>query len=160
MSCHRPAVRATAGYPASRLCPNHKAKGSFSSPGTACCAFPTLAPRERGDRHMQPCISLKAEGMPRQRGFLSMRVYYTELWRQALARNRQHPTDPTLISQRMLCVPRGDATAKRLSLNAGFYRHAENTRLRQAATADHRTDSDVPATALLSQRFSAWREPY
>ena len=98
--------------------------------------------------------------MPRQRGFRSMRAYYTVLWRLALESNRQHPTDPTLISQRMLCFPRCCASAKRLLLYAGFSCHAANTRLRPAATAAHRTDSDFPATALLSQRFSPWREPH
>ena len=103
----------------------------------------------------------QAEGMPRQRGFLSMRVhYYTMLWRPAPASSRQHPTDPTLISQRMLCFPRGDAPAKRLSLYAGFSHRAGNTRLRQATNAAHRTDSDFQATAMLSRRVSAWREPH
>ena len=169
MSCHRPAVPARAGSPASRPFPDPKAKGSFSSPGAACCIFPRQAPVEPSDRHVPFLKALstgastvlsQAEGMPRHRGFRSMRVYYTMLWRQALARNRQHPTHPTLISQRMLCVPRGDARAKSLSLNAGFSRHADNTRLRQAATAAHRTDSDIPATAMLSQRFSAWHESH
>ena len=72
---------------------------------------------------------------------------------------QEHLTDPTLISQRMLCFPRGDARAKKLSLYEGFSHSATNTRLRQAATAAHRTDSDFPATAMLSQRFSAWHEP-
>ena len=80
-----------------------------------------------------------------------MRVYYKQ---------QQHPTDPTLISQRMLCFPRWDARAKRLLLYAGFSHHAANTRLRQAATAAHRTDSDFPATAMLSQRFSALPETH
>ena len=96
--------------------------------------------------------------MPRQSRFRSMRAYYTVLWRLALASSRQHPTDPTLISQRMLCFPRWDVLAKRLSLYAGFSHRAANTRLRQATKAAHRTDSDFPATALLSQRFAAWRE--
>ena len=62
----------------------------------------------------------QAQGMPRQRGFRSMWVYYTVLWRLAPESSRQHPTDPTLISQRLLCFPSGDAPAKRLSLYAGF----------------------------------------
>ena len=49
-----------------------------------------------------------------------MRVYYTVLWRLVPASSRQHPTDPTMISQRMLSFPRGDDPAKRLSLYAGF----------------------------------------
>ena len=61
-----------------------------------------------------------------------MRVYDTVLFRLAPASSMQHPTDPTLISQRMLCFPRGDAPAKRLSLYAGFCHRAGNTRLRQA----------------------------
>ena len=32
----------------------------------------------------------------------------------------EHTTDPTLISQRMLCFPRGFARAKSLSLYAGY----------------------------------------
>ena len=60
----------------------------------------------------------------------------------------------------MLCIFRGDAPAKRLSLYAGFSHRAANTRLRQATKAAHRTDSDVPATAVLTQRISAWREPH
>ena len=51
----------------------------------------------------------------------------------------------------MLCFPRGDARAKRLSLYAGFSHSAANTRLRQATKAAHRTDSDFPATAMLSK---------
>ena len=74
------------------------------------------------------------------------------------AGKQEHPTDPSLISQRMLCFPRGDARAKRLSLYAGFSHSAANTRLRQATKAAHRTDSDFPGTAMLSQRFSAWHE--
>lgn len=73
-------------------------------------------------------------------------------------KQQHHPTDPTLISQRMLCFPRGDAWAKRLLLYAGFSHSATNTRLRQATKAAHRTLSDFPATAMLSQRFSAWHE--
>ena len=91
--------------------------------------------------------------MPRPRGFRSMRVYYTVLWRLALASSRQHPTDPTLISQRMLCFPRGDAPAKRLSLYAGFSHCAANTRQRQAPRAAHRTDSDSPATPCFRRGF-------
>ena len=41
----------------------------------------------------------------------------------------------------------------------GFSGPAANTRLRQAATAALRTDSDFPAPAMLSQRFSAWHDP-
>ena len=89
-----------------------------------------------------------------------MQVYCTVLWRLAPASSRQHPTDPTLISQRILCFPRGDAPAKRLSLYAGFSHRAANTRLRQATISAHRTDSDFPATAMLSQRFPAWRQPH
>ena len=89
-----------------------------------------------------------------------MRVYYTMLWKLAPASSRQHGTEATLISIRMLSSPRGDAQAMRLSLYAGFSHRAANTRLRKVAKAAHRTNSDFPATAMLSQRLSAWREPH
>lgn len=34
------------------------------------------------------------------------------------------------------------------------------SRLKQAGTAARRTDSDFPVNAMLSQSFSAWREPH
>ena len=36
-----------------------------------------------------------------------MWVYYTVLWRLAPASSRQHPTDPTLISQKCCAFPEG-----------------------------------------------------
>ena len=97
--------------------------------------------------------------MPRQRGFRSIRVYYTVRWRLAPASCRQHPTDTILISQRCFAFPEG-MRRQRLSLYAGFSHRAANTRLRQATKAAHRTDCDFPETAMLSQRFSAWHEPH
>ena len=67
-------------------------------------------------------------------------------------KEQKHPSDPTLNSQRMLCFPRGDARAKRLSIYAGFSHRAANPRLRQAARGDKRTDSDFTKNAVLSKR--------
>ena len=62
-----------------------------------------------------------------------------------------HHTHPILISQRMLCFPRGDARAKRLSLYAAFS-HRE-TGLRQAA--------EEPAEpTLISQRLLCFRRGF
>ena len=83
-----------------------------------------------------------------------MRVYYTEP-ELSSGKQRPHPADPTLISQRMLCFPRRNAQAKKLSLYAGFSHLAANTRLWQAATAASRTDSDISANAVFSERFCA-----
>ena len=52
----------TVGEPASGAFPNPKANGSFSSPGTACCALPTVAPGERCDRPVRPRFSLRQKG--------------------------------------------------------------------------------------------------
>ena len=136
-------------------------------PGRRCCAFPRHAPGERSDTRVPflqsastgaTTLLSQAEGMTGLRGFRSIRVSPTMLQRLCSGKRHQHPTEPTLISQRMPCFPRGDAHTKRLLLYAGFSHRAVNTRLRQAATAAHRTDSDVPAPALLSQRLWAWCE--
>ena len=60
MSCHRPAVRATAGYPASRAFPDPTANGSISSPGPCAAPSPHLASLSgRGDARAKS-ISLHA----------------------------------------------------------------------------------------------------
>lgn len=104
-----------------------------------------------------PRFSLRQRGCPGKEDFAPCGVLHHAV-ETSSGTHQQYPTNPTLISKRMLCFPRGDAKAKRPSLYAGFSRRATNTRLCQAATAAHRTDSDFPATAMLSQRFSAWHE--
>ena len=93
------AVPARDGSPASQLFPDKKANGSCSSPWAACCTFHRYAPGERSERPVPFLNSLstgantllsQAEGMPRQRGFHSMRVCYTVLWNPAQA-NRSIP---------------------------------------------------------------------
>ena len=136
-------------------------------PGRRCCAFPRYVPGEHSDRRVPffkavstgaTTLLSQAEGMTRLRGFRSKRVSPTMLRRLCSGKRHQHPIELTRISRRMLCFPRGDARTKRLLLYAGFSHRAVNTRLRQAATAAHRTDSDFPAPALLLQRFWARRE--
>ena len=83
------AVPARAGSPASQPFPVQKANGSCSSPRAACCTFHRHAPGERSVPFLKglstgaTALLSQAEGMPRQRGFRSMRVYYTVLWRPA-----------------------------------------------------------------------------
>ena len=136
-------------------------------PGRRCCAFPRHAPGEHSDRWVPflkavstgaTTLLSQAEGMTGLRGFRSIRVSPTMLRRLCSDKRHQHPTELTQISQRMLCFPRGDARTKRLLLYAGFSHRAVNTRLSQAATAAHRTDSDFPAPTLLLQSSWAWRE--
>ena len=136
-------------------------------PQAACCPFHGPAP---GDRSVKRVPFLKAvstgasallsqaAAMPRHRAFRSMRVYYTVLRRPAQATGESLRPDSDF--PRKLCFPRGDARVKRLLLYARFSHSAANTRLRQATKAAHRTDSDFPATSMLSQRFSAWHEPH
>ena len=109
------AVPARAGSPASLLFTDHKANGSFSSPGAAGCALPSRAQWERGDRlvsilkviSMCNHVSLHAEGMLGQREFRSMRVSSTVLRRLAQARsssvskpNCDFPTNAVLSQRR------------------------------------------------------------
>ena len=78
-----------------------------------------------------------------QRGFRSIRASY-HAKETSSGIQLQHHTHPILISQRMLCLPRGEARAKRLLLYASFS-HRE-TGLRQAA--------EEPAEpTLISQRL-------
>lgn len=159
-TCHRPAVPARAGSPALRPFPGHKANGSFSSPGAACCTFPRPAPGERSDRHVPflkavstgaTTLLSQAEGTP-----IAPYGYLPPCCADSLRPAAVASANPTLISQRMLCFRRGDAQAKRLSLYAGFS-HRE-TGPRQAAAAARRTDCDFSANAVLSQRLWAWSE--
>ena len=87
------------GLPASQPFPNQMADGSCSSPWAACCTFHRHAPGERSEGRVPflkalstgtTALRSQAEGMPRQRGFRSMRRYYTVLWRPAQA-NRSSP---------------------------------------------------------------------
>ena len=77
LSCHQPAVPARAGSPASRPFPDHKANGSFSSLGAACCACPRLASGERGDSRV-PFLKALSDVEPRfslrQRGATAKRI--------------------------------------------------------------------------------------
>ena len=66
----------------------------------ACYTFPRHSPGDCSDRRVPFLKALStgattllshAEGRPRQRGFHSMRVYYTELWRQAQASSSRIP---------------------------------------------------------------------
>ena len=89
------AVPARAGSPAWPPFPDQKANGSCSSPRAPCCTFHRHAPGERSEKRVPFLKALstgasvllsQAEGMPRHRGFRSMRVYYTVLRRPAQAR--------------------------------------------------------------------------
>ena len=82
-----------AGSPASQSFPDQKANGSCS-PRLACCTFHRHAPEDRTEKRIPFLKALstgattllsQAEGMPRHRGFRSMRVYYTVLRRPAQA---------------------------------------------------------------------------
>ena len=72
---------------------------SCSSPWAACCTFHRHAPGEYSETRVPflkalstgtTALRSQAEGMPRQRGFRSMRLYYTVLWRPPQA-NRSSP---------------------------------------------------------------------
>ena len=78
MSCHRPADPDRSASPASRPFHDNKDNGSFSSPGAACCTFPTHAPGEHRDRRVAflKAVSTGAskhlsqvEGMPGKEDF-------------------------------------------------------------------------------------------
>ena len=93
------AVPARAGSLASQPFPDQKANGYCSSPRAACCTFHRHAPGDRSDERVPFLKALstgatallsQAEGMPRHRGFWSMRVYHTVLRRPAQA-NRSIP---------------------------------------------------------------------
>ena len=88
------AVPARAGSPAWQPFPDQKANVSCSSPRAACFTFHRHVPVERSEKRVSFLKALstgasallsQAEGMPRPRGFRSMRVYYTVLRRPAQA---------------------------------------------------------------------------
>ena len=98
---------------------------SFSSPGQRAAPSPDMLLGSavtdvslslRLFPQAQPSISLRQRGCPAKR--LSL---YAGLLHRAVetssGKQQPHPTDPpTLISQRVLCFPRGEARAKRHSL--------------------------------------------
>ena len=104
-------------------------------------------------KHVSLSLSLfpqvQARFSLRQRGARAKRIsLHAGLFHHAAQNSSgiqlQHRTHPILISQRMLCLPRGDARAKSLSQYAGFS-HRE-TELRQAA-------EEPTEPTLISQRL-------
>lgn len=141
--------------------PDKKANGSFSSPGQRAApsrhmllgrAVTDVSLSVRLFPQSQPPFSLRQSGCPGKEDFAPCGLLHQAV-ETSSGKQQPHPTDPNLISQRMLCFPRGDARAKRLSLYAAFSHLAANPRLMQAGTPASGTDSDFSANAVLSQRL-------
>ena len=91
----------------------------------------------------QPRFSLRQRGARAKRISLHAGIFHHAA-ETSSGIQLQHHTHPVLISQRMLCLPRGEARAKRLLLYASFS-HRE-TGLRQAA-------QEPAEPTLISQRL-------